>query len=106
MPFPPKVCGASGARHRADVRQRAEDRYIRGGAVDCQHSSVVELAENRGPFVASVVHYMVGFSHSTMATTPAGTRRSEATFLSRSGRFGMNVGGPSACTNLEIGRVC
>jgi hypothetical protein len=74
--------------------------YIRGGAADCQHSNVFELAENRGPLAASVVHYMGGFSHSTMATTGAGARRSEATVLSRSGRFGMNVGGPSAYNQL------
>jgi hypothetical protein len=41
--------------------------YIRGGAADCQHSNVFDFAENRGPLAASLLHYMVGFSHSTMA---------------------------------------
>ena len=61
---------------------------------------VIEFAENRGPLVASVIHYMVGFSHSSKSAPRAGKRRSEATFLSRSGRFGMNVGGPSAYNQL------
>ena len=44
--------------------------YIRGGAADCQHSNVFDFAENRGPLAASALHYMVGFSHSTMPAKP------------------------------------
>ena len=82
-----KSCGASEARHRADVRQRAEELIYRVSRTRLStHESRKSRAASRGNAVFNWLfakHKSQSLKHKSQTWKPA--RRSDATFLSRSG---------------------
>ena len=83
-----KSCGASEARHRAEVRQRAEELIYTGSHARLSTTSENEIARGYPAGPAGSPVFSVLFAHCKTAEVGKYTRRSEATFLSRSGEQG------------------
>ena len=76
-----KSCGASEARHRADVRQRAEELIYRRGRAPL---STLGRRKSCAGFTGNAVFNWLFAKHKSQSLESL-ARRSDATFLSRSG---------------------
>jgi hypothetical protein len=84
-----KSCGSSEARHRADVRQRAEELIYRVSRA--RLSTLVSLKSRAG--IAPVTQYLIGFLQSTRANAAKGRRAAVTPHSSAVLAAGINASG-------------